>query len=59
MAGDFGSEEIKEMGQLLLRDGSGSVSTHTNSTRGVAGAAFTRAIFYIYSQNPILPEPLT
>lgn len=34
MAWDFGSEEIKEMGQLLLRDGSGSISTpHQQHTR--------------------------
>lgn len=48
MAWDFGSEEIKEMGQFLLRDGSGSVNTpHQQHTPGVGGDAFTRTIFYI------------
>lgn len=48
-AWDFGSEEIKEMGQFLLRDDSGSVSTpHQQHIQGVGEDALMRAIFYIY-----------
>lgn len=48
-AWDFGSEEIKEMGQFLLRDGLGSVNTpHQHHIQGVGEDALTRAIFYIY-----------
>lgn len=48
-AWDFGSEEIKEMGQFPLRNGSGSVSTpHQQHIQGVGEDGLTRAIFYIY-----------